>query len=63
MKGRQKETKNKEVEIMKFKRLWDCAVCGQNVFFDSETNKMSCNCGSYIRVYPPALKNFIKINN
>jgi hypothetical protein len=28
-----------------YKRKWDCAVCGEPVYYDTDTNTLSCGCG------------------
>ena len=30
---------------MKYKRNWDCAVCGGEVIYDMETGVLTCLCG------------------
>jgi len=29
----------------KFERLWNCAVCGEKVVYDSKEKTLSCKCG------------------
>lgn len=36
-----------------YRRNWDCAVCGEPVYWDSDARKLSCGCG----VYPASFVN------
>ena len=37
---------------MKYLRNWKCAICDHGVIYDSETDTLTCNCGT--------IKNVIK---
>ena len=40
---------------LKYKRDWDCAVCGEELVYDPEEATLTCICGS-VRGYRPLLK-------
>lgn len=46
-----------------YQRNWDCAVCGQSVTYDSETDTIRCDCGEVKNVIRDGIMKIDDLNN
>jgi len=44
--------------MTRYKRKWDCAVCGKPVIYDPKENTVSCDCGT-VKIVPLSLNDIV----